>query len=88
MESIQKAEISHAEQLSDVVARLQASETELAKTSAELQHVKRQAVRDSERAREQFELQAEELERQLRQNREQLQNVESERNILMVECSN
>ena len=83
-ESLQRAESAHEEQLSSVMTQLQASETELAKTVAELQHVKCQAVRDSERAKEQFELQSEELERQLRESQEKLQNTESERNILVV----
>jgi hypothetical protein len=66
------------------MAQLQASEAELAKAVAEMQHVKCQSTRDSERAKEQFELQCEELERQLKESQEKLQNVESERNILVV----
>ncbi|XP_062510701.1 coiled-coil alpha-helical rod protein 1-like isoform X2 [Corticium candelabrum] len=81
-ESLREAKLAHAEQLSDVVTKLQTSEAELTKTAAELFHIKRQTVRDTERTKEQFELQIEELERQLRLTQDKLRSVQSEKNIL------
>ena len=83
-ESLREAKLAHAEQLSDVVTKLQTSEAELTKTAAELFHIKRQTVRDTERTKEQFELQIEELERQLRLTQDKLRSVQSEKNILVV----